>query len=47
MRCPIVVGLHGKVDILGIWFRPGGAAVFFELPLFELSEQQILLRQLQ
>jgi len=41
MRDPIVVGLKGKVELIGISFKPGFAGKFLAVPVHELADQRI------
>jgi AraC-like DNA-binding protein len=45
MRSPLEVWLAGAVDLLGIRFRPGGAAAFVPAPAGELTGQAVALRE--
>jgi AraC-like DNA-binding protein len=46
MRRAEVVSLHGRVDLLGIRFRPGAALPFLGVPLRELTDREVALDQL-
>jgi len=37
------VEMRGKVHLLGVRFRPGGAERFFQLPMYELTDRTVLL----
>ncbi len=41
MTAALVVEHFGRVDLLGVRFRPGGAAAFLHLPLGELTDRRI------
>ncbi len=41
MRRPLVVGLKGRLDLLGISFRPGMAGIFLDLPISELADRRV------
>lgn len=43
MRRADVVPLAGRVDLLGVRFRPGGARPFLRVPLHELTDRQVAL----
>lgn len=43
MRRADVVPLAGRVDFLGVRFRPGGARPFLRVPLHELTDRQVAL----
>jgi len=41
-----VVPVAGRVDLLGVRFRPGAALPFLDVPLLELCERQVALSEL-
>lgn len=43
MRQAEVIPLAGRVDLLGVRFRPGGAVPFLDVPLHELTDRQVAL----
>jgi len=43
MRRAAVVPLSGRVDLLGVRFRPGGALPFLRVPLHQLTDRQVAL----
>ena len=45
MRTPLEVRMTGAVDILGVRFRPGGAAAFVRAPAAELTDRSVALRE--
>lgn len=45
MRAPLQVRMAGTVDLLGIRFRPGGAAAFVPAPAGELTDRSVALRE--
>jgi AraC-like DNA-binding protein len=45
MRTPLQVRLVGSVDMLGVRFRPGGAAAFVRAPAGELTDRSVALRE--
>lgn len=45
MRTPLQVRMAGTVDLLGIRFRPGGAAAFVRAPAGELTDRSVALRE--
>jgi AraC-like DNA-binding protein len=46
MRTPLEVRMSGAVDMLGVRFRPGGAAAFVAPPAGELTDRAVDLRDL-
>lgn len=46
MRRAEVVPLRGRVDLLGVRFRPGAALPFLDVPLSDLTDRQIALEDL-
>jgi methylphosphotriester-DNA--protein-cysteine methyltransferase len=46
MRRPLAVKLVGQVDVVGVRFRPGGAARFFRVAAHELADQTVPLADL-
>jgi AraC-like DNA-binding protein len=46
MRRADVIPLAGRVDLLGVRFRPGGALPFLRQPLHELADRHVALDQL-
>lgn len=46
MRTAAIVGAAGRVDTLGIRFRPGAAAPFLRLPAHELTDTTVALSEL-
>lgn len=45
MQSASSVEMRGKVHLLGVRFRPGGAERFFQLPMDELTDRTVLLRE--
>jgi AraC-like DNA-binding protein len=45
MRSPLQVRMRGTVDMLGIRFRPGGAAPFVAAPAGELTDRAVALHE--
>lgn len=45
MRTPLRVRMAGTIDVLGIRFRPGGAAAFVPAPAGELTDRSVALRE--
>ena len=45
MRTPLEVRMAGAVDLLGVRFRPGGAAAFVPAPAGELTDRAVALRE--
>jgi methylphosphotriester-DNA--protein-cysteine methyltransferase len=45
MRRADVVPLNGRVDLLGVRFRPGAALPFLGVPLSELTDRQVALEE--
>jgi AraC-like DNA-binding protein len=45
MRTPLEVRMAGAVDLLGVRFRPGGAAAFVRAPAAELTDRSVALRE--
>jgi len=45
MRAPLQVRMVGTVDLLGVRFRPGGAAAFVRAPAGELTDRSVALRE--
>ena len=45
MQSASSVEMRGKVHLLGVRFRPGGAKRFFQLPMYELTDRTVLLRE--
>jgi AraC-like DNA-binding protein len=43
MRQAEVVPLAGRIDLVGVRFRPGGAVPFLDVPLCELTDRQVAL----
>ena len=43
---PMLIASTGRVDIVGIRFRPGGAHPFLQLPLWELTDRWFALEEL-
>ena len=41
IRRPVIVEPRGAVDVVGIRFRPGGAAPFFRVPMSELRDRMM------
>ncbi|HEU5260005.1 MAG TPA: DUF6597 domain-containing transcriptional factor, partial [Gemmatimonadales bacterium] len=39
MRSPVVVPMSGRIDMIGIRFRPGGARAFLGVPLVQLTDR--------
>ena len=47
MRQPLVVGLTGQVEVIGVRFKPGGAYPFFRFPLNEMTDHLVALDDLR
>jgi uncharacterized protein DUF6597 len=45
MQSASSVEMRGKVHLLGVRFRPGGAERLFQLPMDELTDRTVLLRE--
>ncbi|HKP74042.1 MAG TPA: DUF6597 domain-containing transcriptional factor, partial [Longimicrobiaceae bacterium] len=45
MRAPLQVLMVGSVDLLGVRFRPGGAAAFVRAPAGELTDRSVALSE--
>ena len=45
MRTPLRVRMVGTVDLLGVRFRPGGAAAFVRAPAGELTDRSVALSE--
>lgn len=45
MLRPATVWMEGRVDLLGVRFRPGGAAAFLPLPLVEITDAVVPLEE--